>query len=33
MTVTAAVKVGTRRVISYILEPITRGFDESIREP
>ena len=33
MTVTAAVKVGTRRVISYILEPITRGFDESIPEP
>jgi hypothetical protein len=33
MTMTAEVKVGVRSIISYFLYPITRGFDESIREP
>ena len=33
MTVTAEIKVGTRSVISYLTYPITRGFDESLREP
>jgi len=33
MTVTAEIKVGTRSVISYFLDPIRRGFSESIREP
>ena len=33
MTVTAEVDVGSRRVISYFLYPIRRGFSESIREP
>lgn len=33
MTVTAEVKVGRRRVISYFLYPLLRGLDESIREP
>ncbi len=33
MTVTAEIKVGTRRVISYLLYPVLRGLNESIREP
>jgi HlyD family secretion protein len=33
MTVTAEIKVGSRSVISYFLDPIRRGFSESIREP
>jgi HlyD family secretion protein len=33
MTTTAEVKVGTRTVISYILDPIVRLFDEGLREP
>lgn len=33
MTLTAEVKVGVRTAISYFLNPITRGFDETIREP
>jgi HlyD family secretion protein len=33
MTLTAEVKVGSRSVLSYFLNPITRGFSESIREP
>ena len=33
MTLTAEIKVGTRRVISYFLNPLVRGFQESIREP
>jgi HlyD family secretion protein len=33
MTVTAEVEVGQRTIISYILYPIIRGLDESIREP
>ena len=33
MTVTAEIKVGTRRVISYLLYPILKGLDESMREP
>jgi hemolysin D len=32
-TVTAEMKVGSRRVISYFLYPLLRGLDESIREP
>lgn len=33
MTLTAEMEVGRRRVISYFLSPLTRGLDESIREP
>jgi len=33
MTVTADIKVGSRSVLSYFIYPITRGFDEVIREP
>jgi hemolysin D len=33
MTITAEMKVGRRRVISYFLYPLLRGLDESIREP
>lgn len=33
MTVAGEIKVGSRRVISYFLYPVTRGLNESIREP
>lgn len=33
MTVTAEIKVGRQRVISYLLYPIRRGLDESLHEP
>jgi HlyD family secretion protein len=33
MTVTAEIKVGKRSVLSYFLNPLTRVFGESIREP
>jgi HlyD family secretion protein len=33
MELTAEMKVGDRRVISYFLYPLIRGLDESIREP
>ena len=33
MTVTAEIKLGERRVISYLLWPIMKGLDESLREP
>lgn len=33
MTVSAEIKVGTRSVLSYFFNPITRGFEESMREP
>jgi hemolysin D len=33
MTVTAELEVGKRTIISYLLDPIIQGFDESIREP
>ena len=33
MTVQADVKVGSRSVISYFLNPLRRGLDESLREP
>lgn len=33
MELTAEVKVGTRSILSYFLEPILRMFDESLREP
>jgi HlyD family secretion protein len=33
MTLTAEMKVGPRKVISYFLYPLLRGLDESIREP
>ena len=33
MTLSAEVKAGSRSVISYFLNPITRGLNESIREP
>ena len=33
MAVTAELKVGQRRVISYFLYPILKGLDTAIREP
>jgi len=33
MTLSAEIKVGSRSVLSYFLNPITRGLGESIREP
>jgi HlyD family secretion protein len=33
MTATAEVKVGRRTIISYLLDPIVRLFDEGLREP
>ncbi len=33
MTLSAEIKVGERRVISYFLYPIMRYLDESLREP
>ena len=33
MTVSADIKVGSRTVMSYFLNPVTRGLDESMREP
>lgn len=33
MTVTAEIKVGTRRLLSYFLNPLVRGLQESLREP
>ncbi len=33
MSLSAEIKVGSRSVISYFLNPILRGFHESIREP
>ena len=33
MTVTAEIKVGKRTVITYIIYPLIKAFDESIREP
>ncbi len=33
MTVTAEIVVGTRSVMSYLLWPLTKAMDESIREP
>jgi HlyD family secretion protein len=33
MTVSADIKVGSRSVMSYFLTPVTRGLDESMREP
>jgi membrane fusion protein, hemolysin D len=33
MTATAEIKIGRRTIISYVLDPIVRLFDESLREP
>jgi HlyD family secretion protein len=33
MTVTSEIKIGERRVITYVLYPIIRALDESVREP
>ena len=33
MTVTAEIQVGARRIITFFIEPLLRGFRESIREP
>lgn len=33
MTLTAEIKVGTRNLLSYFLNPLTRGLQEAIREP
>lgn len=32
MQVTAEVKIGKRRIIEYLLEPVMKGFRESVRE-
>jgi hemolysin D len=33
MTVTAEIVVGKRSVMSYLIWPLTKALDESIREP
>jgi HlyD family secretion protein len=33
MTVTAEIVVGKRSVMSYLLWPLTKALDESLREP
>jgi HlyD family secretion protein len=33
MTTTAEIVIGKRTIISYLLDPIVRLFDESLREP
>ncbi|MFW5837968.1 MAG: HlyD family type I secretion periplasmic adaptor subunit, partial [Desulfovibrionaceae bacterium] len=33
MTLRAEIKVGVRRVASYLLDPLIRGLDEALREP
>jgi HlyD family secretion protein len=33
MTVSAEIKVGTRRIIAFFIYPLTRGLRESLREP
>jgi HlyD family secretion protein len=33
MTTTAEIIIGKRRIISYLLDPVVRLFDESLREP
>jgi len=33
MSLMAEINVGSRSVMSYFLQPIIRGFSESIREP
>jgi hypothetical protein len=33
MTAAAEINVGKRTVISYLLDPVVRLFDESLREP
>jgi HlyD family secretion protein len=33
MSLSAEIKVGSRRVITYLLYPLIRSFDESLREP
>ena len=33
MTVSAEIKVGSRNVLAFFLNPLTRGFSESLREP
>ncbi|WP_207791945.1 HlyD family type I secretion periplasmic adaptor subunit [Siccirubricoccus phaeus] len=33
MTLTAEIKVGSRRVIAYLADPLLRGLQESLREP
>ena len=32
MTLTAEIRTGKRRVIEYILDPLRKGVDESMRE-
>ncbi len=33
MTLSADIKVGTRSVLDFFLDPLLRGLDESLREP
>jgi hypothetical protein len=33
MTTTAEILVGKRTIISYLLDPVIRLFDEGLREP
>jgi HlyD family secretion protein len=33
MTLAAEIKIGRRSIVSYVLDPVVRLFDESLREP
>jgi hypothetical protein len=33
MTLSAEIKVGTRRILDLFLDPLLRGLNESLREP
>jgi HlyD family secretion protein len=33
LTLTAEIRVGSRRIITYLLYPLLKTFDESLREP
>jgi HlyD family secretion protein len=33
MTLSAEIKAGQRSILSYFLYPLTRAFDEGLREP
>jgi hypothetical protein len=33
MTLAAEIKIGRRTIVSYVLDPVVRLFDESLREP
>ena len=33
MTCSVEIKVGQRRIITYLIDPLVRALDESLREP